>query len=136
MSKQPELDVRCKDGKTPLNYAVSTLGRNETRDVPMVEEIVSLLLEGGAKPKETSNKLNKLPCLSVASMYGSARLVKILLKHGASVNECNHEGQNALHSAFGNISGTITSTIIFVPGALAKAGNVRIHLFVYHKIFT
>ena len=133
LSKQPELGVRCKDGKTPLHYAVSSLGQNETRDVTMVEEIVWLLLEGGANPNETSNKLDKLPCLSIASQYGSAGLVKMLLKHGASVHECNHEGQNALHAAFGNISGTITSTIIFVPSALTKGGNIRIHLSVCHK---
>ena len=111
MSKQPIVDSHCRFGNTPLHYAVSTLDQNDARDVPMVEEIVSLLLEGGANPKETLNNLDLFPCLNVASMYGSARLVEMLLRHGASVKMCDEEGQNALHAAFGNISGTIQFTL-------------------------
>ena len=108
MSKHPIVDAHCYDGKTPLHYAVSTLSLNETRDVPLVERIVSLLLEGGANPKETCCKLDHSPCLNVASTYGSAQLVEMLLKHGALVKKRDMlHRQNALHAAFGNISGTI-----------------------------
>jgi hypothetical protein len=68
-------NAACND-ETPLDIAV----RYKSVD------IATMLLEAGARLPDITGKTNATPLLSTAAMDGSARMVELLIRHGAAVD--------------------------------------------------
>jgi hypothetical protein len=84
---QPTLEIKNKDGNTPLQIACLKNNIN----------VVHKLLLLGANI-HTTNKYNETP-LHSAVRSGSNDVVRILLLNGSSIHDLNKLGQSALHVA-------------------------------------
>jgi ankyrin repeat protein len=93
VSAQPELiEAVSDDGFTPLALA-ARFGRRE---------VVAFLLDQGASPQsETHDPLHLSP-LHTAVAAGEIEIARLLLEHGAAVNEAQAEGLTPLHVAAQN----------------------------------
>jgi ankyrin repeat protein len=89
-------DVAENDGTTPLTKAVQ---RNHTA-------MVKLLLEKGANPNTWS------PPLYFAAGQGDVEVVRLLLDHGADINETNANQTTALHQATLNGRAAVVKLLI------------------------
>ena len=82
-----KLDVRTKDGGTPLHYAAT---RGQT-------EITEICLSMGASPNAQDNIENA--SLHLAAAYGYSKLGRLLINCQAIVDIRNHELMTPLHTA-------------------------------------
>jgi ankyrin repeat protein len=81
-------NVPC-GGETPLDKAVIC------RSV----EIATMLLDAGAKIPSIAGKINQSPLLNKAAHHGPSRMVALLIRHGAAVDERNYAQATALMAA-------------------------------------
>ena len=86
LAKNPKVDSKDKDGRTPLQYAVLK------NNLPIVE----LLLKCGANT-EAANLVDGRTPLHDACFLLRPELVAILLKRGANVNATDQIGNAPLH---------------------------------------
>jgi len=81
-------NVTC-NGDTPLDRAV----------LYHSVDIAAMLLEAGARLPSIAGKINASPLLTKATRDGAARMVALLLRHGAAVDERGVGGSTALMEA-------------------------------------
>ncbi|MEM7180736.1 MAG: ankyrin repeat domain-containing protein [Spirochaetota bacterium] len=81
-------NLKDKEGKTPLFYAVERLDKSDT------VKVTAALLRGGAKPKVFDAE-KKTP-LHIATARDIVPLVKLLLQKGSKANTLDVFGQNPL----------------------------------------
>ena len=90
----PDTSLRDEIGDTPLHDVLSQIGLSTERNVA---EIVRRLLEYGADPNIP--RANGSTPLHEASFLGSLEVTRLLLSHGASVDEQDDEGWTPLEIA-------------------------------------
>lgn len=86
-------DVVDREGRTPLMLAV--IHSYNDRYV----KVVSLLLERGADPNGSSEGYKGKPLLYIASKKGEAKIMKLLIDHGANIDVRSKKGSTPLHVA-------------------------------------
>lgn len=70
--------------------------------LPAKERMLATALQQGAKPSEFS-QAGRRPALHLATVYGSPEMVRLLLKHGADVNQIDSDkSQTAVEFALDN----------------------------------
>jgi cytohesin len=62
-------------------------------------KVVSLLLERGADPNGSSEGYKGKPLLYIASKKGEAKIMKLLIDHGANIDVRSKKGSTPLHVA-------------------------------------
>jgi serine/threonine-protein phosphatase 6 regulatory ankyrin repeat subunit B len=75
-------------------------------------DVAAMLLEAGATPPSVAGKINEDPVLHKAAIYGPARMVTLLVRHGAPVDERSYDEGTPLMRA----------TNVAVARALVAAG--------------
>lgn len=89
----PEVNRLDSDGLAPLHIAASV-----SQDQKNAEAIAELLIEHGAKVSLAS-RMNGMRPIHFAARAGSLAILKLLLWHGASLNERDDDGATPLHLA-------------------------------------
>jgi len=102
--------VARTSGEQPSNVLdINDMGEDELSEMSevLLEEAVTMLIEMSREEKTLSNELDSLDTngynlLHYTVMYNHMRLVRLLLKHGASVGTATKAGDTALHLAAEN----------------------------------
>lgn len=89
-----ELEVKNKEGQTPLNAACAQ--RHQPQDMDRYYRVCQLLVESGASIN-TADRDQQHP-LHLACKNANAQVVELLLARGANVNVMNYGGNTALHN--------------------------------------
>ena len=83
LTKGFDMNPKYRDGLSPIVYAVF----NESN------EVIDLLLNKGI---EVGYEFDSRPLICIATMFNQLRTVKLLLKHGANVNDLDGSGVTPL----------------------------------------
>ena len=90
--------------------------------------VVQLLLEHGTHPdalEESSESSNRRSsALHIASDGGNSELVELLLKHGASVDVADSDGNTALHLALKHLPPRVTSSQVVAMNSVKSVPDV------------
>jgi Ankyrin repeats (3 copies)/Ankyrin repeats (many copies) len=88
-----DVDIKNRDGHTPLDYASASGHRNDAR-------VARLLVAHGADPN-TRESIHGFTPLHRASKFGRIEIVRLLIEHGANVEVKNDGGSTPLDVASG-----------------------------------
>jgi ankyrin repeat protein len=84
-------------------------------------EVATMLLDAGAKLPSVEGRINEDPILHKAAIYGPARMVSLLLRHGAPVDERTYDAGTPLMRAV-NVG---VAKVLVAAGADVNARNRR-----------
>jgi ankyrin repeat protein len=91
INKREDIDAPLLGGISPLWLAVNAFS-------PQSYEIAEFLIQRGADVNIREDSIGATPLIS-ASLNGSSKLVELLIKNNANVNEKTYDGLSALHYA-------------------------------------
>jgi ankyrin repeat protein len=123
LAKGVDVNVRCKDGATPLHHA-SEMGE---------EDAVELLLAHGANVNAQTQR-GDTPLHLAASRYNSTAVVRALIDHGGDVNAKAQNGSTPLHNAIQHRNPGVAMLLI-EKGADVNARNRDGTTPLYHAAF-
>ncbi|NXU20224.1 ASB10 protein, partial [Pardalotus punctatus] len=117
-----ELEVKNKEGQTPLNAACAQ--HHQPQDMDRYYRVCQLLVESGASIN-TADRDRQHP-LHLACKNANAQIVELLLARGANVNVMNYGGSTALHNILQVAAYKLEHRPELVVRALLNHGAVRI----------
>uniref|UniRef100_A0A803W5Y0 Ankyrin repeat and SOCS box containing 10 n=1 Tax=Ficedula albicollis TaxID=59894 RepID=A0A803W5Y0_FICAL len=89
-----ELEVKNKEGQTPLNAACAQ--HHQPQDMDRYYRVCQLLVESGASINAADREQQRP--LHLACKNANAQIAELLLARGANVNVMNYGGSTALHN--------------------------------------
>ncbi|XP_039940232.1 ankyrin repeat and SOCS box protein 10 isoform X1 [Hirundo rustica] len=117
-----ELEVKNKEGQTPLNAACAQ--RHQPQDMDRYYRVCQLLVESGASVN-TADRDRQHP-LHLACKNANAQIAELLLARGANVNVMNYGGNTALHNILQVAAYKLEHRPELVVRALLNHGAIRI----------
>ncbi|NWH37116.1 ASB10 protein, partial [Chloropsis hardwickii] len=117
-----ELEVKNKEGQTPLNAACAQ--HHQPQDMDRYYRVCQLLVESGASIN-TEDRDRQHP-LHLACKNANAQIVELLLARGANVNVMNYGGNTALHNILQVAAYKLEHRPELVVQALLNHGAIRI----------
>ncbi|NXB60363.1 ASB10 protein, partial [Struthidea cinerea] len=117
-----ELEVKNKEGQTPLNAACAQ--RHQPQDMDRYYRVCRLLVESGASIN-AADRDQQHP-LHLACKNANAQIAELLLARGANVNVMNYGGNTALHNILQVAAYKLEHRPELVVRALLNHGAVRI----------
>ncbi|NWR44619.1 ASB10 protein, partial [Regulus satrapa] len=117
-----ELEVKNKEGQTPLNAACAQ--RHQPQDMDRYYRVCQLLVESGASINAADR--DRQHPLHLACKNANARIAELLLAQGANVNVMNYGGNTALHNILQVAAYKLEHRPELVVRALLNHGAVRI----------
>jgi ankyrin repeat protein len=102
------LDTMDVSGRTTILHAVDSHN----------DDALRIILEAGANPNpEVPEGLFRSSPLTAASFGGLAEMIKLLIKFGAKVDECNPEGRTPLQAVVASMQDVECADILLSHGA-------------------
>ena len=92
-------------------------------------DLVKALVEKGADLDKASTRRGNTPlhaAASTAELMGGSNIVRFLIRHGADVQKCNHQGETPLHTALQTAmpsSGNITTLLSYIDDINTPTGE-------------
>ncbi|KFO60303.1 Ankyrin repeat and SOCS box protein 10, partial [Corvus brachyrhynchos] len=117
-----ELEVKNKEGQTPLNAACAQ--HHQPQDMDRYYRVCQLLVESGASIN-AADRDQQHP-LHLACKNANAQIAELLLARGANVNVMNYGGNTALHNILQVAAYKLEHRPELVVRALLNHGAVRI----------
>ncbi|NXC98387.1 ASB10 protein, partial [Certhia familiaris] len=117
-----ELEVKNKEGQTPLNAACAQ--HHQPQDMGRYYQVCQLLVESGASINAADR--DRQHPLHLACKNANAQIAELLLARGASVNVMNYGGNTALHNILQVAAYKLEHHPELVVRALLNHGAVRI----------
>ncbi|NWV96444.1 ASB10 protein, partial [Machaerirhynchus nigripectus] len=117
-----ELEVKNKEGQTPLNAACAQ--QHQPQDMDRYYRVCQLLVESGACINAADQ--DQQHPLHLACKNANAQIVELLLAWGANVNVMNYGGNTALHNILQVAAYKLEHHPELVVRALLNHGAVRI----------
>ncbi|NWV54591.1 ASB10 protein, partial [Daphoenositta chrysoptera] len=117
-----ELEVKNKEGQTPLNAACAQ--RHQPQDMDRYYRVCQLLVESGASINAADR--DRQHPLHLACKNANAQITELLLARGANVNVMNYGGNTALHNILQVAAYKLEHRPELVVRALLNYGAVRI----------
>ncbi|NXC89611.1 ASB10 protein, partial [Cercotrichas coryphoeus] len=117
-----ELEVKNKEGQTPLNAACAQ--QHQPQDMDRYYRVCQLLVEGGASIN-AADRDQQHP-LHLACKNANAQIAELLLARGANVNVMNYGGSTALHNILQVAAYKLEHRPELVVRALLNHGAVRV----------
>ncbi|NWW15386.1 ASB10 protein, partial [Falcunculus frontatus] len=117
-----ELEVKNKEGQTPLNAACAQ--RHQPQDMDRYYRVCQLLVESGASINAEDR--DRQHPLHLACKNANAQIAELLLARGANVNVMNYGGNTALHNILQVAAYKLEHRPELVVQALLNHGAVRI----------
>ncbi|NXP35973.1 ASB10 protein, partial [Leiothrix lutea] len=117
-----ELEVKNKEGQTPLNAACAQ--QHQPQDMDRYYRVCQLLVEGGASVNAADR--DRQHPLHLACKNANAQIAELLLARGANVNVMNYGGNTALHNILQVAAYKLEHRPELVVRALLNHGAVRI----------
>ncbi|NWV76544.1 ASB10 protein, partial [Dasyornis broadbenti] len=117
-----ELEVKNKEGQTPLNAACAQ--HHQPQDMDRYYRVCQLLVESGASIN-TADRDRQRP-LHLACKNANAQIAELLLARGANVNVMNYGGNTALHNILQVAAYKLEHHPELVVRALLNHGAIRI----------
>ncbi|NWU28647.1 ASB10 protein, partial [Dyaphorophyia castanea] len=117
-----ELEVKNKEGQTPLNAACAQ--RHQPQDMDRYYRVCQLLVESGACINAADQ--DRQHPLHLACKNANAQIAELLLARGANVNVMNYGGNTALHNILQVAAYKLEHRPELVVRALLNHGAVRI----------
>ncbi|NWH99475.1 ASB10 protein, partial [Tichodroma muraria] len=117
-----ELEVKNKEGQTPLNAACAQ--HHQPQDMDRYYRVCQLLVESGASIN-TADRDRQHP-LHLACKNANAQIAELLLARGANVNVMNYGGSTALHNILQVAAYKLEHRPELVVRALLNHGAVRV----------
>ncbi|NXB13088.1 ASB10 protein, partial [Rhagologus leucostigma] len=117
-----ELEVKNKEGQTPLNAACAQ--RHQPQDMDRYYRVCQLLVESGACINAADQ--DRQHPLHLACKNANAQIAELLLAQGANVNVMNYGGNTALHNILQVAAYKLEHRPELVVRALLNHGAVRI----------
>ncbi|NWV16081.1 ASB10 protein, partial [Origma solitaria] len=117
-----ELEVKNKEGQTPLNAACAQ--HHQPQDMDRYYRVCQLLVESDASIN-TADRDRQHP-LHLACKNANAQIVELLLARGANVNVMNYGGNTALHNILQVAAYKLEHRPELVVRALLNHGAIRI----------
>ena len=91
----PDIGLRDDDGDTPLHDILFKLGRSlEWKEVEIVRRLLEYGSDANIRPRDGSTPLHQ------ASSHGSLEVARLLLSHGANVDEQDDHGRTPFQVAW------------------------------------
>ncbi|NXH43618.1 ASB10 protein, partial [Dicaeum eximium] len=117
-----ELEVKNKEGQTPLNAACAQ--HHQPQDMDRYYRVCQLLVESGASINAADR--DRQHPLHLACKNANAPIAELLLARGANVNVMNYGGNTALHNILQVAAYKLEHRPELVVRALLNHGAVRI----------
>lgn len=117
-----ELEVKNKEGQTPLNAACAQ--HHQPQDMDRYYRVCQLLVESGASINAADR--DRQHPLHLACKNANAQITELLLARGANVNVMNYGGNTALHNILQVAAYKREHRPELVVRALLNHGAVRI----------
>ncbi|NXB43993.1 ASB10 protein, partial [Leucopsar rothschildi] len=117
-----ELEVKNKEGQTPLNAACAQ--HHQPQDMDRYYRVCQLLVESGASINAADR--DRQHPLHLACKNANAQIVELLLARGANVNVMNYGGNTALHNILQVAAYKLEHRPELVVRALLNHGAVRV----------
>ncbi|NXI82484.1 ASB10 protein, partial [Rhipidura dahli] len=117
-----ELEVKNKEGQTPLNAACAQ--PHQPQDMERYYRVCQLLVESGASINAADR--DRQHPLHLACKNANAQIAELLLARGANVNVMNYGGNTALHNILQVAAYKLEHRPELVVRALLNHGAVRI----------
>ncbi|NXB28806.1 ASB10 protein, partial [Eulacestoma nigropectus] len=117
-----ELEVKNKEGQTPLNAACAQ--RHQPQDMDRYYRVCQLLVESGASINAADR--DRQHPLHLACKNANAQIAELLLARGAHVNVMNYGGNTALHNILQVAAYKLEHRPELVVRALLNHGAIRI----------
>ncbi|XP_039582417.1 ankyrin repeat and SOCS box protein 10 isoform X3 [Passer montanus] len=117
-----EVEVRNKEGQTPLNAACAQ--QHQPQDMDRYYRVCQLLVQSGARINAEDR--DRQHPLHLACKNANAQIAELLLAHGANVNVMNYGGNTALHNILQVAAYKREHRPELVVRALLNHGAVRI----------
>ncbi|RLV89323.1 hypothetical protein DV515_00014968 [Chloebia gouldiae] len=117
-----ELEVKNKEGQTPLNAACAQ--HHQPQDMDRYYRVCQLLVEHGASINAEDQ--DRQHPLHLACKNANAQIAELLLARGANVNVMNYGGNTALHNILQVAAYKLEHRPELVVQALLNHGAVRI----------
>lgn len=117
-----ELEVKNKEGQTPLNAACAQ--QHQPQDMDRYHRVCQLLVESGASINAADR--DRQHPLHLACKNANAQIAELLLARGANVNVMNYGGNTALHNILQVAAYKLEHRPELVVQALLNHGAVRI----------
>ncbi|NWT74627.1 ASB10 protein, partial [Prunella himalayana] len=117
-----ELEVKNKEGQTPLNAACAQ--HHQPQDMDRYYRVCQLLVESGASINAEDR--DRQHPLHLACKNANAQIAELLLARGANVNVMNYGGNTALHNILQVAAYKLEHRPELVVRALLNHGAVRV----------
>ncbi|XP_016151696.1 PREDICTED: ankyrin repeat and SOCS box protein 10 [Ficedula albicollis] len=117
-----ELEVKNKEGQTPLNAACAQ--HHQPQDMDRYYRVCQLLVESGASINAADREQQRP--LHLACKNANAQIAELLLARGANVNVMNYGGSTALHNILQVAAYKLEHHPELVVRALLNHGAVRV----------
>ncbi|XP_032921194.1 ankyrin repeat and SOCS box protein 10 [Catharus ustulatus] len=117
-----ELEVKNKEGQTPLNAACAQ--RHQPQDMDRYYRVCQLLVERGASVNAADR--DRQHPLHLACKNANVQIAELLLARGANVNVMNYGGNTALHNILQVAAYRLEHHPELVVRALLNHGAVRV----------
>ncbi|NWV03525.1 ASB10 protein, partial [Ptilonorhynchus violaceus] len=117
-----ELEVKNKEGQTPLNAACAQ--HHQPQDMDRYYRVCQLLVESGASINAADR--DRQHPLHLACKNANAQIAELLLARGANVNVMNYGGNTALHNILQVAAYKLEHHPELVVRALLNHGAIRI----------
>lgn len=117
-----ELEVKNKEGQTPLNAACAQ--HHQPQDMDRYYRVCQLLVESGASVNAADR--DRQHPLHLACKNANVQIAELLLARGANVNVMNYGGNTALHNILQVAAYKLEHHPELVVQALLNHGAVRV----------